>query len=83
MSAFDLCWSQLMSSIKYVELKRTMQWGVHPNKSCLDLMQNAGDTAINFYYERKKVRPLSIWLCRTIVAISLPMITVTAWIGVK
>ena len=33
MSAFDLCWSQLMSLIKFVELERTMQWGVHLNKS--------------------------------------------------
>ena len=33
MSAFDLCWSQLVSLIKFVELKTTMQWGVHLNKS--------------------------------------------------
>ena len=33
MSAFDLCWSQLMSLIKFVELERTMQRGVHLNKS--------------------------------------------------
>ena len=33
MSAFDLCWSQLISLIKFVKLERTMQWGVHLNKS--------------------------------------------------
>ena len=33
MSAFDLCWRQLVSLIKFVELERTMQWGVHLNKS--------------------------------------------------
>ena len=33
MSAFVLCWSQLMSLIKFVELERTMQQGVHLNKS--------------------------------------------------
>ena len=33
MSAFDLCWSQLMSLIKFVELERTMQRGLHLNKS--------------------------------------------------
>jgi hypothetical protein len=33
MSAFDLCWSQLVSLIKFVELERTMQRGVHLNKS--------------------------------------------------
>ena len=33
MSAFDLYWSQLMYLIKFVELERTMQRGVHLNKS--------------------------------------------------
>jgi len=33
MSAFDLCWSQLMSLIKFVQLERTTQQGVHLNKS--------------------------------------------------
>ena len=33
MSVFDLCWSQLVSLIKFVELERTMQRGVHLNKS--------------------------------------------------
>ena len=33
MSAFDLYWSQLMSLIKFIELERTMQRGVHLNKS--------------------------------------------------
>jgi hypothetical protein len=33
MSAFDLCWSQLVSLIKFVEIERTMQRGVHLNKS--------------------------------------------------
>ena len=33
MSVFDLCWSQLVSLIKIVELERTMQRGVHLNKS--------------------------------------------------
>jgi len=38
MSAFDLCWSQLMSLIKFVELERTMQRGVHLNKSRILLL---------------------------------------------
>ena len=33
MSAFDLYWSQLVSLIKFVELERAMQRGVHLNKS--------------------------------------------------
>ena len=33
MSVFDLYWSQLVSLIKFVELERTMQRGVHQNKS--------------------------------------------------
>ena len=33
MTTFDLYWSQLMSLIKFVELERTMQRGVHLNKS--------------------------------------------------
>ena len=32
MSAFDICWSQLVSLIKFVELRRTMQQGVNLNK---------------------------------------------------
>jgi hypothetical protein len=30
------------------------------NKSHLDVMQNGGAIAVDFYYERKKVHPLSI-----------------------
>ena len=48
-----------MSLIKFVELERTMQRGVHLNKSRLDLMQK-GAKAIDFYCERKKVQPLRI-----------------------
>ena len=60
MSAFDLCWGQLVSSIKFVDLETTMVRG-HLNKSRLNLMQNGGAIAIDFYCERKKIRPLSIW----------------------
>jgi hypothetical protein len=49
-----------MSLIKFVELERTMQRGVHLNKSRLDLMQNGGAKAVDFYYKRKKVRLLRI-----------------------
>ena len=49
-----------MSSIKFVDLGTTMERGVHLNKSRLDLIQNGGAIAIDFYCERKKVRPLSI-----------------------
>ena len=49
-----------MSSIKFVDLETTMERGVHLNKSCLDLMQKGGVIAVDFYYEGKKVRPLSI-----------------------
>ena len=49
-----------MSLIKFVDLETTMERGVHLNKSCLDLMQNGGAIAVDFYYERKKVHPLSI-----------------------
>ena len=50
-----------MSLIKFVELEKTMQRGVHLNKSRLDLMQNGGAIAVDFYYyERKKVWPLRI-----------------------
>jgi hypothetical protein len=61
MSAFDLYWSQLMSSTKFVELERTMQWGVHLNKSharCT-IIKNGGAIAIDFYCDREKVWPLS------------------------
>jgi len=37
-----------------------MERGVHLNKSRIDLMQNGGAIAVDFYYERKKVRLLSI-----------------------
>jgi len=60
MSAFDLYSGQLMSSIKYIDLETTMEQGVHLNKARLDLMQNGGAIAIDFYYECKKVRPLCI-----------------------
>ena len=43
-----------------------MEWGVHLNKSCLDLMQNGGAKAVDFYYKRKKVRPLHIWSHRIV-----------------
>jgi len=55
-----------MSLTKFVELERTMQRGVHLNKSHLDLMQNARAKVVDFYYERKKVRPLRIWSRRTV-----------------
>jgi hypothetical protein len=61
MSAFDLCWSQLVSLIKFVEIERTKQRGVHLNKSHLDLIQNGGAIAVDFYCEHKKVHPLHIW----------------------
>ena len=38
MSAFDLYWGQLVSSIKFVDLETTMEQGVHLNKARLDLM---------------------------------------------
>ena len=40
--------------------------GVHLNKSRLDLMQNGGAKAVDFYYERKKVQPLHIWSRRIV-----------------
>ena len=49
-----------MSSIKFVDLETTMEQGDHLNKSHLDLMQNGGAIAIDFYWELKKVRSLSI-----------------------
>ena len=56
-SGFDLWWTQLMSSIKFVKFARTMQWGVHLNKCRLDLMHNGGGiTLVFFYYTRQKVR---------------------------
>ena len=55
-----------MSLIKFVELERTMQRGVHLNKSRLDLIQNEGAKDVDFYYERKKVRSLRIWSHRTV-----------------
>ena len=61
MSAFDLYWGQLMSSIKYVDLETTMERGVHLNKARLYLMQNGGAIAVDFYCEHKKVHPLIIW----------------------
>ena len=60
MSAFDLCSGQLMSLIKFADLETTMERGVHLNKSCLDLRQNEGAIAIDFYYKHKKVYPMSI-----------------------
>jgi len=81
-SGFDLCWTQLMSSIKFVELARTMQREVHLNKYRLDLMHNGWDIVVEFYCERKKDRRLFIWSCRTqykgssvlnVIAISLPL----------
>ena len=56
MSGFDLWWTQLMSSIKFVEFARTTQRGVHLNKCRLDLMHNEGGIAVAFfYYTRQKV----------------------------
>ena len=49
-----------MSSIKFVDLETTMERGVHLKMSRLDLMQNGGAIAVDFYYKRKKVRPLRI-----------------------
>ena len=49
-----------MSLIKFVDLETTMERGVHLNKSHLDLKQNGGAIAVDFYCECKKVRPLSI-----------------------
>ena len=65
MCGFDLCWTQLMSSIKFVELVRTMQRGVHLNKYRLDLMHNGWDIAAEFYCKHKKVWRLYIWSHRT------------------
>ena len=56
MSGFDLWWTQLMSSIKFVEFARTMHRGVHLNKCRLDLMHNRGGIAVAFFYcTRQKV----------------------------
>ena len=60
MSAFDLCCGQLVSLVKFVDLETTIERGVHVNKYRLDLMHNRGTIAVEFYCERKKVRPLSI-----------------------
>ena len=47
-----------------------MKRGVHLNKSHLDLMQNRGGKAIDFYCECKKVWPLRIWSHRTVECLS-------------